>query len=57
MKILLVFIDMICVDYLLLYNDNMEKILLDLFFENLGGIILINCYIFVFDILRSIVCL
>lgn len=57
MKILLVFIDMIRVDHLSLYNDNMEKTSLDLFFENLGGTILTNCYTPAPDTPRSIACL
>ena len=45
---------MIRVDHLSLYNDNMEKTSLDLFFENLGGTILTNCYTPAPDTPRSI---
>ena len=48
---------MIRVDHLSLYNDNMEKTSLDLFFENLGGTILTNCYTPAPDTPRSIACL
>ncbi|MBY2898268.1 hypothetical protein AE938_05205 [Bacteroides fragilis] len=57
MKILLIFIDMIRVDHLSLYNDKIEKTSLDLFFENLGGTILTNCYTPSPDTPRSMACL
>ena len=48
---------MIRVDHLSLYNDKIEKTSLDLFFENLGGTILTNCYTPSPDTPRSMACL
>ena len=57
MKILLVFIDMIRVDHLSLYNEMVTKTSLDCFFEKLGGTVLTNCYTPAPDTPRSIACM
>lgn len=57
MKILLVFIDMLRVDHLSLYNEKAAKSTLDCFFGDLGGTVLTNCYTPAPDTPRSIACM
>ncbi|MDR2410362.1 MAG: hypothetical protein LBE13_19935, partial [Bacteroidales bacterium] len=57
MKILLLFIDMLRVDKLSLYNHFVKQTVIDEFILNLGGTLYMNCYTPGPDTPRSLACI